>query len=149
MRTGGKRAGLYAVGSRVFISWAALFPNPVRTPVPHARGPSKLQRPAKFGRDSRNLPGGNPALWIRLLLGRGKARILGISSNPNLKAQVSKLRQNRERLHTGWQAFYQMHDALGHTVTEELGRLSQVRHPQGVETHQSRADEVGGYGIIG
>ena len=79
----------------------------------------------------------------------GKARILGISSNPNLKAQVSKLGQNRERLHSGWQAFSQVHDALGRTVTEELGRLSQVRHPQGVETHQAGADKVGGYGIIG
>jgi hypothetical protein len=59
----------------------------------------------------------------------GKARILGISSNPNLKAQVSKVGQNRERLHSGWQAFSQVDDALGRTVTEELGRLSQVLHP--------------------
>ena len=62
---------------------------------------------------------------------------------------MSKLGQNRERLHSGSQAFSQVHDALGRTVTEELGRLSQVLNPQGVETHQAGADEVGGYGIIG
>src|SRR5271157_2886188 len=48
----------------------------------------------------------------------------------DLKVQVSKLWQNRERLHSGWQHFSQVHDALSRSVTEELSRLSQVVHAQ-------------------
>ena len=68
---------------------------------------------------------------------------------PNLKAQVSKLWQNRERLHSGWQPFSQVHDAFRSSVPEELSRLSQVVHAQRVETHQAGAYEIGGDGIVG
>ena len=93
--------------------------------VPYAPEASKLQRP----RSGAEILGISRAAIQRrgsrsVTRKGGKARILGISSNPNLKAQVSKLGQNRERLHSGWQAFSQVHDALGRTVTEELGRLS-------------------------
>ena len=78
-----------------------------------------------------------------------RAEILGISSRLNLKAQVAKLRQDRERLHSWWQHFSQVHDALRCSVTEELSRLSQIVHAQRVETHQTRAYEIGGDGIVG
>jgi hypothetical protein len=68
---------------------------------------------------------------------------------PNLKAQASKLSQNRERVHSGWQPFSQVHDAFKRSVPQELSRLSQVVHAQWVETHQAGAHEIGGDGIVG
>src|ERR1035441_10084596 len=148
MCIGGKRAGLLAVGlgSRCV---AALFPNPVRTPccsrppIPSFSGClTPRKRPNSKGREVgprfSEFPGRPFSVEVPVCSSEGgKARILGISSKPNLKAQVSKLGQNRERLHSGWQAFSQVHDAFGRTVTQELGRLSQVLYPQGVETHQA------------
>src|ERR1035441_5899617 len=59
-----------------------------------------------------------------------RAEILGISSRLNLKAQVSKRWHHCEGLHSGWQHFSQLYDALRRSVTEELGRLSQIVHAQ-------------------
>src|ERR1035437_6747403 len=155
MCTVGKRAGLPAVG----ISWQHCSPVPSERPAAHARrhqrsagaprpGTIQTSKAHKVGpRFSEFLGRSSSVVGPTCYSEGGKARILGISSNPNLKAQLSKVGQNRERLHSGWQVFSQVHDALGRTVTEELGRLSQMLHPQGVETHQTGADEVGGYGI--
>lgn len=112
----------YAQARRPHRSAGALRPGTVQTPKAHEVGP----RFSEF-------PGGHRGVVRGSATSEGKkARILGISSNPNLMAQVSKLGQNRERLHRGWQAFSQVQDALGRTVTEELGRLSQVLHEQRV-----------------
>ena len=62
---------------------------------------------------------------------------------------MSKLRQNRERLDSGWHRFSQLHDALRRSVTQELSRLSQIVHAQRVETHQAGAYEIGSDRIIG
>ena len=51
---------------------------------------------------------------------------------PNLKAQASKLSQNRERVHSGWQPFSQVHDAFKRSVPQELSRLSQVVQRNGL-----------------
>ena len=76
----------------------------------------------------------NPALWSRSAL-RAEGKDSRNFDRPNLKAQVSKLWQNRERLHSGWQPFSQVHDAFRRSVPEELSRLSPVLHAQRVETH--------------
>jgi hypothetical protein len=57
---------------------------------------------------------------------------------------VSKLWQHREGLHSRWQHFSQLHDALSRSVAEEFGRLSQILHTQRVETHQAGAYAIGG-----
>src|SRR5437016_6340919 len=76
--------------------------------------------------------------------------IFGISrSRTWLKAQVSKLGRNCKWLHSRWQPFSEMHDALRRSVTEKLSGLRQVRHAQRVKTHQAGAYEIGGDGIVG
>ena len=84
-----------------------------------------------------------------LLLERAKGKDSRNFEQPNLKAQVSKLWHNCERLDGGWQPFSQVNDSLRRSVIEELGRLGQVLHAQRVQTHQAAAYEIGGNRIIG
>src|ERR1035441_6717009 len=97
MCAGGKRAGLPQLGFDL-ISWQhcpqcrpnALLLTPADTVVqrvPYAPEASKLQRPAKWGRDSRNFLGAIRRLGSRLLLGRGEGKDSRNSEQPETRSE--------------------------------------------------------------
>ena len=111
-----RREAIGIVRSRVWISIRGQYCSPIPSERPaadarrHHRSagasrPRSVQTPKAraVGPRFSEFPGRPSGVEVPVCYWEGgKARILGILSNPNLIAQVSKLGQNRERLHSGW-----------------------------------------------